>query len=367
MALNASSIYKFRIINFPDNYEFKQLWIILPFYTCFNICIGSIALFGQQIYFDGLNIYYSIENDDNNIAHLFFYLWLSEIPSYCINLLINYYLRKINYFSEYGLDFFIVSIILFSACSLISIVLYSCYSVALKKNKKEKDIKRIVYRICGHIIYYEEKPQGVNIREPKISEQSDEDKDKSKKKQRNICCYSGKLGARKFIKNLEKTEKNNGFSCYKLIGFMCCCKILFRCFCCYNNQNDLSEYNQKIERFCYLYKVQRELSWFSDLLTKNNLIDLIIYKLLNDLLILGFEKQLKTSLKKNEFALMFNIIMISVFLAYFTFFAFLNKLIPKKCFNCCQNFLKLNNDGENQNSSDYIKQRYGTAFLTLLI
>ena len=364
MALNAGSIYTFRIINFPDNYEFKQLFIILPFYICFNICIGSIALFGQQIFFDGLNLYYSIENgNNNNIAHLFFYLWLSEIPSYFINLLINFFLRKINYLSEYGLDFFIVSIILFSACSLISIFLYSCYSIVLKKNKKEKTAKRIVNRICGHIIYREEKPQGKDIKEINCSEESG--KDKMKNNQRKICCYSGKLGARKFIKNLEKMEEENGYSCYKLTGLMCCCNILFRCFCCYNNKDNLSEYNQEIERFCYLYKVQREVSWFSDLITKNNLIDLIIYKLLNDLLILGFEKQLKTSLKKNEFELKNNIIMILVFLAYFTFFASLNKIIPEKCFNCCQNFLKLNNDGKNQNSGEYIKQRYGTAFLTL--
>ena len=55
--INAGFIFLFRLFNFPDSYGLKQLLLIILFYAMFSFSIGSIALFSQQIYLNGLNKY----------------------------------------------------------------------------------------------------------------------------------------------------------------------------------------------------------------------------------------------------------------------------------------------------------------------
>ena len=115
-------------------------------------------------------------------------------------------MRRIDYFSEYGFDFFIVSIILFIICSIFSIIIYSFYSRVFKREKdSESDIKIKVNRICGHIIYSEENIQGktrnqenIDLKESNIINDDNKKghKDQYIKNQKNICCYSCKLGAK---------------------------------------------------------------------------------------------------------------------------------------------------------------------------
>jgi hypothetical protein len=92
------------------------------------------------------------KQNENQNAYFFIYLWLTEIPAYIINLLINYFLRKMNYFSDYYMDFFIVSIIIFSIFAFISILIYCYYSRVFNKNKNSKKGVDIQFkRICGNI------------------------------------------------------------------------------------------------------------------------------------------------------------------------------------------------------------------------
>lgn len=63
MCINTGSIFVIRIIKVPDSYDFSQLMIIFSFFLLFFVSIGSITLFGQQIFFDGLNKYYSFINE----------------------------------------------------------------------------------------------------------------------------------------------------------------------------------------------------------------------------------------------------------------------------------------------------------------
>ena len=300
---------------------------------------------------------------------LFYYLWITEIPAYIINLVINFFLRKINYFTDYRLDFFIVSIAVFILSSIISILIYCFYSRVFNKSKnsqKDKTIK--VNRICGHIIYLEEKVQGtrntnLEIKELDLGKNNAGEESVEQiylKNQTKICCYSGKLGAKKFLRNAKYTILPLFCCCC----FNCFCKLLFRCFCCYNENEELSELNQGNERFCYFYKIQREVSWFCDLLFKENILNLIIYNIINELIIIGFLKQLNNSLKTNEFDLISNIMMILSFLIYFTFIAFLNKIITKRCLEGCAPKV-LKKDNEDSNSDEYVKQRWSTEILTI--
>ena len=388
MVINTVFIFLFRMFDFPENYGIYQLLLIIVFYFMFSFSIGSISFYAQQIYFDGLNKYYLLINkknnknnliqnenninDDNstefilqknNSTYFFIYLWFTEIPAFIINLVINYFLRKIDYFSGYGLDFFLSSLIIFLISSIISILIYTYYSRVFNKDKDSKnDVDIRVNRICGYLIYCEENVQGKRNLDPdsiEVNAISVPVNEYYLQNQKNICCYSCKLGAKKFLNNIEKT-------CFDV--FKCCFKIIFCCCCCYREEDGyhLSELNQGKERFCYIYKIQRELSWFCDLLFKNNILNLIIYSLINELLILGFLKQLKISLKTNEFDLNSNIYMISFFLIYFTFFACLNKLIPKKCLEKLTIFedFQIKND-ENNSSDEYKKQIWSTTFLTI--
>ena len=46
--------------------------------------------------------------------------------------------------------------------------------------------------------------------------------------------------------------------------------------------------------------MQRKISWFCDLLFRDDVLDLIYYDLINELLTIGYQKQMNRSLKEND-------------------------------------------------------------------
>ena len=395
MVINTALIFIVRTFDFPDNYNIFKLLLIMLYYFLLFLSIGSIALFSPQIYFDGLTKYYTKDKKENNKIinendytqinidfqdelnqpsntnkkekpTFFFYLCFTEIPAYLGNLEINYFLKNKHFYNNI-FDIFINSIIIYGITTILSIILYSLYSIIFIKNQpnqKEEKILIRVYKILGYIIYCEKKEQGLienkkkekekeiekekekekenknNLKQPLFLEDwinnEDENKENEKKEkkkqdylknQKDICCYSCKLGAKKF---LEKSKQ----SLFPIIccGFDCCCKCCFKCCCCYNEKEDLSELNQGDEQFCYCYKIQRKISWFCDLLFKEDVLDFIFLDILNDLLTIGFQKKMKKNLKDYE---MDHNLIILFFIIYFFILAFLNKIYERFWCNEC--------------------------------
>jgi len=417
--INLALIFIVRTFDFPDNYNFFKLILIIVYYGLLFLSIGSIALFSQQIYFDGLTKYYSKDKKENNNfinendytqlnidfkdelnppsntnkeekPKFFFYLCFTEIPAYLVNLGINYFLKN-NHLYNNTFDIFINSIIIYGVTTILSIILYSLYSIIFIKNKpnqKEEKILIRVYRILGYIIYCEKKEQGLienkekekeKEKEEKKKEQKEKEKEKNLKQpiyivdddwinneyenkenkeekknkdflknQKDICCYSCKLGAKKFLEN----SKNSCFPiiCCRSDG---CCKCCFKCFCCYNENEDLSELNQGDEQFCYCYKIQRKVSWFCDLLFKEDVLDFIIFDILNDLLTIGFQKKMKKNLKDYE---MDHNLIIVFFIIYFFILASMNKIYERFWCNECLDDDEDKDEDEDEDEIEDIKE-----------
>ena len=66
MVINSAFVFIVRTFDFPDNYHFFKLLLIILYYVLLYLSIGSIALFSQQIYFDGLTKYYSKDKKEKN-------------------------------------------------------------------------------------------------------------------------------------------------------------------------------------------------------------------------------------------------------------------------------------------------------------
>ena len=423
--INAGFLFIVRTFEFPDSYDFYQLILIIIYYLLLLLSIGSVTLFSQQIYFDGLtkyysqekeykkeneekiknNIYNNIENRSNsysnkigNISNIineeeiikrndsnkeenliikdrspsqkiinnnekpsfFFYLCFTQIPAYSINLGINYLIKELDLYNKIGLDIFLVTIIIYGVFTIFSILIYwLIYSKVFVyyQNEEQKDQKKTirVYRIFGYIIYCEKKEQGLkknnqnenNLNQALIknekSAKDNENKIEYLKNQKDICCYSCKLGAKKFLEKSQNTILPI-LCCYEC--FDCCCKCCFKCCCCYNEEEELSEIYQGRERFCYCYKVQRKISWFCDLLFRDDVLDLIYYDLINELLTIGYQKQMNRSLKENDKD---NFVTLVFFMLYFFFFAGMNKIYDKCLCDNDKNESESEKKNENQN------------------
>jgi len=203
-----------------------------------------------------------------------------------------------------------------------------------KKKEKEKENKNDL----GQELFLEDWIDKKDENKEKV-----EEKEKFKsylENQKDICCYSCKLGAKKCL------EKSKNTLFHKLIccGFVCCFKFCFKCFCCYNKKEDLSELNQGYEQFCYCYKIQRKVSWFCDLLFKEDVIDYIFMDILNELFTIGFQKKMKKYLKDYE---MDHNLIIFFFIMYFFILAFLNKIYGRYWCNDC-----LNDEKEDQDEDE---------------
>ena len=68
--INAAFLFITRTFEFPDNYDFYQLLLIIMYFFLLLVSVGSVALFSQQIYFDGLTKYFSQEIEANEEKEL---------------------------------------------------------------------------------------------------------------------------------------------------------------------------------------------------------------------------------------------------------------------------------------------------------
>ena len=316
MFVNSTILIFFRSFNFNvEKYNFYEILIIFVYFVLIFISVGSISLFPHQIYFDGLTKYLKFrrakegfkededyKKDDREIfsenisdkndtvtiniskikeilkkrnkkyrnkekqISFFPYLCLTVIPAYLINVGINYFLKQKQYFNNY----FLVCIFIYILSAIISLIFYRIYSsVFIKGDKKQKDEKIIkVCRILGYLIYCEKKLQ------TNKKEKNEEENGKKKENNDNSCCYSFRLGLRKYYYESEGSFLGL-FASEKCEEGLCCACCCFKYCCCCCPELELSEINQGDEQFCYIYKVQRKFSWFCDLLFKNKILDKI--------------------------------------------------------------------------------------------
>ena len=129
---------------------------------------------------------------------------------------------------------------------------------------------------------------------------------KKEDKNSKYCCASCKLGCRKFYYN-SLYSKYNEFKSFLQCCTCCYCKEC--CGCCPACQDcccecckklNLKENYEEEEIFCYVFQSQRKCSWFCDLFYRNNLISLIVYNILFEIQIIGFEKKLNENLETKK-------------------------------------------------------------------
>lgn len=116
MILNAGNIFFILFSNsFPYQYDAHKLGLVFLYFITLFFSVGSITLIPHSIYFDGLRKYndynYYVNYDDDNNQSFFFYLCITEIPAYLINVMINYILKKKNYYDKLN-NYYICSIII---------------------------------------------------------------------------------------------------------------------------------------------------------------------------------------------------------------------------------------------------------------
>ena len=402
MIINSFIIFFFNSFNFKERkYDFYKILELFIYFFLIFIGVGSVSLFAHQIYFDGLRKYLNYrkgknkvleeenENDENkeniknnenkndnesenieiklneklinqetdndNIINennktnilkkkkskpsFFSYLCFTIIPSYLINVGINFILKVNNFFDK----FFLMSILIYIICTVISIIIYCIYLQVFineKKNQEIKDKEIKIFRLFGYIIYCEKKIQKYKKEDNKINNNNITNKEENEdiiikntnnndNKSYNDCCYSLRLGLRKFYHKSHEKKSIHFTQC--LSSENCkegeCCI----CFCCCNiccSSTELSEINQGDEQFCYCYKVQRKFSWCCDLLFKNEILDLILFDIFLEILTIGFEKKLNKKLNQNLENNKFktNFITLIIYLLFFLFCAFYNRI-----------------------------------------
>jgi len=175
MAINSAVIIIYNSFDFPkEKYvNFTSVIYIILYYILLYISVGSMALFSQQIYFDGLKKYFLAiyEGEDKIKDRSFFsYLCFTAFPSYFIYIGINYFFKN-NYYQNY----FLINIYVYLTFTGLSVIVYFFYSFALIKGKKllKKDVSKRYCRICGYLIYQESKklkPEKKDISEIKKDE-----------------------------------------------------------------------------------------------------------------------------------------------------------------------------------------------------
>ena len=151
MAINSAVIIIYNSFDFPkEKYvNFTSVIYIILYYILLYISVGSMALFSQQIYFDGLKKYFLAiyEGEDKIKDRSFFsYLCFTAFPSYFIYIGINYFFKN-NYYQNY----FLINIYVYLTFTGLSVIVYFFYSFALIKGKKllKKDVSKRYCRICG--------------------------------------------------------------------------------------------------------------------------------------------------------------------------------------------------------------------------
>ena len=305
----------------------------------------------------------------------FSYLCFTIIPAYLINIGIKFFLKEKKYFGNY----FLASIIIYVSSTSISIIIYFIYSLVFEKGKKTKQKnKKSVFRICGYLIYFEKKIQRRRNKENIIDDNiilnkdsnaiknndnidnNNDDNDDDDKDEENNCCYSFRLGLRKFYNKASENEAMNFSYCLSSKncekGKCCYCCCCCNCFC---SDIELSELNQGDEQFCYCYKVQRKFSWFCDLLFKNNILDLILFDIFLEILTNGFERKLNTKLEENDFIA--NFIILMIYLILFLIFSYINRVDY-----LCSYKSIFKNKNNKKELDDQVKNLIGIGFLDFI-
>lgn len=142
MSINSVVILIYNSFHFPEEkyVSFYSVLYIILYYIFLYISVGSMALFSQQIYFDGLKKYFSVVSEDKNKnkdKSFFSYLCFTAFPAYFIYIGLNYYFKD-----KYYENFFLINIYVYLAFTSFSIIIYFIYSFAFKKG--EKILKNIV-------------------------------------------------------------------------------------------------------------------------------------------------------------------------------------------------------------------------------
>ena len=380
MAVNSIILLLYISFQFPpEKYDnFYQLLLLILYFVLLLITVGSISLMSQQIYFDGLRKYlnlkenqfiYIINPNDNEKEKesknkqekmtFFQYICFTQIPAYLIYFGINFFLMKKNY---YG-NLFLMNIIVYVSSTIISLAIYFFYSLVFIKGDENsnKKSKKKISRICGYVIYSETNMLSMEKKDDNdknnnndeiiltnnsINNKRNELKNNKKDKEESVSCVSIKLGCRKFYHYASNSPVLEFCLCKCYLSYCCCCCCCN--FCEYCNNNDINEFSQDDEQFCYCYKVQRKVSWFCDLLFKNNILEIIIINILLEMSTIGFEKQINQNFENNE--LNINFFIIIAYISFFLMFSILNNFF---CLNKDINTnktIKNKKDEEEENS-----------------
>ena len=295
--INSLFIFFLRSFTIPENrYNIYQLLLLILYYILIYISVGCISLYPHQIFFEGLKKYYNYKDEKNKErTYSFFpYLCWTVIPSYIFHFILNIYFEKHKYFN----DFFIINIFIYLILVFASLLIYIFYCGAfgdwICRSKFNRNSERTIWKICGYLIY----------REKNFHENS------------NICCRSCRIVFRK-CKYLAYEDPITVFCpCFHLD----CCQ---NGGCCEGNFF-LDELYQENESLCYCYKVQRKLSWFTDLLFKNDIFALTCIDIILEIMVIGFQKKINEKLysnTKNQ-----NIFVISIFIISFIIFSIFNNI-----------------------------------------
>jgi hypothetical protein len=127
MLLNGVIFFLIKSHSFPNEYDFLKCVLIIIYFLLLFLSVGSITLFPHSIYFDGLRKYMKEYFKNRHNISFFFYLSLTEIPAYLINILINYILKINNFYNNLE-NYFICSIIIYLSFVVSSILVYIIYS-----------------------------------------------------------------------------------------------------------------------------------------------------------------------------------------------------------------------------------------------
>lgn len=155
MSINSVVILIYNSFHFPEEkyVSFYSVLYIILYYIFLYISVGSMALFSQQIYFDGLKKYFSVVSEDKNKnkdKSFFSYLCFTAFPSYFIYIGLNYYFKD-----KYYKNFFLINIYVYLAFTSFSIIIYFIYSFAFKKGEKilKNSLSKKYCTILGYLIY----------------------------------------------------------------------------------------------------------------------------------------------------------------------------------------------------------------------
>ena len=296
IVINSLFIFFLRSFTFPENrYNIYQLLLLLLYYILIYISVGCISLYPHQIFFEGLKKYYNYRDEKKKEkSYSFFpYLCWTVILSYIIHFKLNIYFEKHKYFN----DFFIIKILIYSILVFASILIYCFYCGAFNnwifRSKFNNNSERTIWKICGYLIYWEK-----NFHE-----------------NNKVCCRSCRIVFRKC----------NYLAYEDPITVFCPCFRLHCCAfndCCCDGDSTLAELYQENESLCYCYKVQRKLSWFTDLLFKNDIFALTCIDIILEIMVIGFQRKINEKLYSNTNNQ--NIIVISIFLSSFIIFSLFN-------------------------------------------